>query len=106
MTKKPLLDNFLKQSEKAISYAEKRYLCKSINYTGMVNSDKFSFNCNLTKTFTLKVNVYKFEYDLAGNCTKAIYPDGTSTTSEYDVRGRLTAAVDQVGARAEYSYDL
>lgn len=52
-----------------------------------------------------KSNEYKYEYDLNGNRTKTIYPDGSFVSSEYDARSRVTIQTDQHGYTTSYTYD-
>jgi RHS repeat-associated protein len=46
-----------------------------------------------------------FGYDLAGNVTEIIYPDGAKDTTEYDLLGRVARYVPRTGLTTAYEYD-
>jgi RHS repeat-associated protein len=48
---------------------------------------------------------YSYLYDLNGNLTRTIYPDGRILTKQYDELGRLVSETDPEGKVSKYFYD-
>jgi RHS repeat-associated protein len=46
-----------------------------------------------------------YEYDLAGNLTRLVYPSGAAVDYEYDGLNRLTRVIDWNGGVTNYGYD-
>ena len=47
----------------------------------------------------------KLAYDLNGNLTEIIYPDGTKDVNEYDALGRVVQSTPRTGLATAYAYD-
>ena len=45
---------------------------------------------------------FHYTYDLNGNQTAVIYPDGSKESVEYDARGRITGKNDRNGNKTTY----
>jgi RHS repeat-associated protein len=52
-----------------------------------------------------KEQTYSYLYDLNGNNTRTMYPDGRILTKQYDELGRLISETDPEGKVAKYFYD-
>ena len=59
----------------------------------------------IKKVIDINGNVIQYTYDLAGNLTVIIYPDGKTVTYSYDVANRLSTVTDWSGRITSYSYD-
>ena len=53
-----------------------------------------------------KVLTETYQYDVYGNVTRTVYPDGTFVAMEYDVVGNRTAMTDSSGRRTTFEYDV
>lgn len=55
-----------------------------------------------TDTFNKKI---RYRYDLLGQATNVIYPDGKVLSQSFDALGRLTNQTDWAGRQTTYAYD-
>jgi RHS repeat-associated protein len=62
-------------------------------------------NYKLTKIIDSGNNEWKFKYDIMGNVTEMIYPDGSKITQDYDLSGRLTTFTNKRQQQITYEYD-
>ncbi|MCZ6804625.1 MAG: putative Ig domain-containing protein [Proteobacteria bacterium] len=51
------------------------------------------------------VRITQYSYDVAGQLTETITPDGVVLTMIYDDKGRLTSIIDNLNQSIEYTYD-
>jgi YD repeat-containing protein len=59
----------------------------------------------LTKIIDSGNNEWEFKYDIMGNVTEMIYPDGSKITQDYDLSGRLTTFTNKRQQQITYEYD-
>ncbi|MDQ7036077.1 MAG: RHS repeat-associated core domain-containing protein [Anaerolineae bacterium] len=65
---------------------------------------RLDVNGNIT-TMQVGNNITRYEYDVMGNLTRRIYPDGRITTFDYDAANRLIATRYADGTVINNSYD-
>ncbi|MCP5046033.1 MAG: RHS repeat protein, partial [bacterium] len=59
----------------------------------------------LTKIVDSGNNEWEFKYDIMGNATDMIYPDGSKITQGYDIANRLTSFTNKRNQLIRYAYD-
>jgi RHS repeat-associated protein len=62
------------------------------------------FNKTASQTDALG-NVTVFEYDLFGQLSRTIAPDGTAIRKLYDSQGKVTHSIDEAGRVTQFEYD-
>jgi RHS repeat-associated protein len=67
----------------------------------------FTFDANGNRVTMTDANnqTVRYEYDLLDQETKAIYPNGSETTTSYDPTGNIVAKTDASGKVTRYAYD-
>lgn len=59
----------------------------------------------LTKVIDSGNNVWEFKYDIMGNATDMIYPDGSKIAQTFDIAGRTKTFTNKRGQQVRYTYD-
>lgn len=97
---------FADGSEELYIYDERGRLIETIDQHGFSTTNEYEDIHNLIVKMTNAYGVStEYNYDVFGNLTKVIYPDGTFDQSIYDCDGNVIESINRLGVSTIYTYD-